>query len=245
MTRRLTALSLALCAAGCAVNTYPTVSEFAHDTGANSFEVFNRSLSSPQALVLPVVHDQQTRVSACGAHTLASVMNYWRGTDTLDGDNIFQLAPPASAAGYSMAELVAIARDHGFLASAVRLPNASVVQELERGRPVLAPVRVPAIYIQQRTLPGANAPVVGIARNTLVNRAGRVAEMSNVGMVDHYVLIVGYEGDTFVIVEPIMGYRTISRSSLERYRAHFGNAAIVMSDAQTRRSSSAPPFREG
>jgi hypothetical protein len=52
-------------------------------------------------------------------------------------------------------------------------------------------------------------------------------------MVDHYLLVAGYDEQTFVVVEPVMGYRTISFSKLARYRAAFGNAAIVFSVDET------------
>ena len=50
-------------------------------------------------------------------------------------------------------------------------------------------------------------------------------------MLNHYVLVAGYDGDTFVILEPVMGLRTISAERLARYREAFGNAAIVFSPA--------------
>lgn len=229
MARTLAALTLALSAGACAVNPNSNISEFAERTSAHSFEVFDGALASGDALVLPVVHDQQTTGPSCGAHVLASVINYWRRTEAITGREIFEAAPPASAAGYSMAELVALAQAQGLLASAVRLSEDAVIAELERGRPVLVPLRLPEIYLQQRTLPGEGVPLLGLARNSVIHRAGRFAEFGDMGMVDHYMLVVGYEADTLVVVEPIVGYRTISREKLARYRRAFGDAAIVFS----------------
>src|SRR5262249_28189603 len=138
-------------------------------------------------------------------------------------------SPPASPSGYSMAELVSLAQAQGLLASAVRLPEGAVVDELEHGRPVLVPVRLPLVYIQSRSLPGESIPLVGLVRNLLLDRAGRLSEFGHMGMVDHYLLVVGHEADTLVVVEPILGYRTISREKLERYRRAFDDAAIVFS----------------
>jgi hypothetical protein len=227
----LTALVFAVCAAGCAISPNSDLAAFAQRSGANSFEVFDRRLKSSQALVLPVVHDRQTEGPSCGAHAIASVVNYWSGAGTLSGQALYRESPPANAGGYSMAELVALARNHGLLASAVRLSEDAVIRELESGRPVLAPVRLPSVYVQQRTWPGGGIPVVGAARNTLINRAGRASEWTRLAMVDHYLLLAGYEEDTFVVVEPVMGYRTISSSKLARYRRAFGDAAIVFSAA--------------
>ena len=229
MTRRLAGLALALTAGACAVSPYSHVSAFAEHTDANSFELFDGSLSSTEALVLPVAHDRQTQGPSCGAHVLASVINYWRQAPTVTGREIFEANPPASDAGYSMAELVTLAQTRGLLASAVRLSEENVVEELERGRPVLVPVRLPVIYIQQRALPGGNIPIVGFVRSSLINRAGRFSELGDLGMVDHYLLVVGYEDNTLVIVEPVMGYRTISNERLARYRIAFDDAAIVFS----------------
>ncbi len=227
---RLNLLLLALCAGGCAVTGNSDMASFAQNTGSNSFEVFDRTIQSPDALVLPVVHDRQTAGPSCGAHVLASVVNYWHGADTLSGDALYRATPPASPAGYSMAELMTLAQTHGLLASAVRMPSDAITQELERGRPVLVPVRLPSIYVQQRQLPGGDIPVVGFVRNTLIYRAGRVSEFTDLAVVDHYLLVVGYEPEgLFVVIEPVMGYRTISADKLERYREHFEDAAIVFS----------------
>ncbi|MBL8548875.1 MAG: hypothetical protein JNJ73_02740 [Hyphomonadaceae bacterium] len=235
--RRLAALLLLpLALAGCAVNPNPDVDAFAHASGRNSFEVFDRRLeTTSQALVLPVEHDRQTEGPSCGAHALASVVNYWRGPGTLDGGALYRSSPPANESGYSMAELMALARANRLQASGVRLPREGIVAELERGRPVLVPVRLPSIYVQQRQLPGGDAPVLGLVRNTFIYRAGRVSEWSRLAMVDHYLLVVGYEGDTFVVVEPVMGYRTMSSAKLARYRTAFGDAAMVFSARTPRR----------
>lgn len=242
---RLNLLLLALCAGGCALTPTPDVNAFAQNTGSNSFEVFDRSLQSTEALVLPVVHDRQTAGPSCGAHALASVVNYWRGPGTLDGETLYRQTPPRSPAGYSMAELMAIAQSNGLLASAVRLSDQQITQELERGRPVLVPVRLPSIYVQQRQLPGGDIPIVGFVRNTIIYRAGRVSELTNLAVVDHYLLVVGYEDDMFVVVEPVMGYRTIGFDKMDRYREHFGNAAIVFSGPERRGGDAAQAPAEG
>jgi hypothetical protein len=220
----------ALCAAGCAVHPMSDVTAFAESSGANSFDLRGRKLEPSRTLVLPVIHDRQNEGPSCGAHALASVVNYWSGPDSLSGDALFRESPPVDPSGYSMAELLTLARAHGLQASAVRLSEHAVIGELENGRLVLAPVRLPSIYVQQRTLPGRGVPLVGAARNTLINRVGRASEWTGLAMVDHYVLLAGYEDDTFVVVEPVMGYRTINADTLERYRRAFGAAAIVFSD---------------
>lgn len=229
--RKLTALVLAASAAGCAVIPSSSVSDFADRTGANSFELFDARLDSSRALVLPVVHDRQTAGPSCGAHALASVVNYWHETQVTDGQDIYRQHPPADTGGYSLAELVSLARAQGLLASAVRMPGPAIVEELERGRPVLVPVRLPSVYVGARTLPGGGVPVVGLMRDAVVDRAGAVSELGGAGLIDHYLLVAGYEGETFVVVEPVRGFRTIGRERLERYRAPFGNAAIVFSAA--------------
>ncbi len=242
---RLNLLLLALCAGGCALTPNSDVNAFAASTGSNSFEVFDRSLQTSDALVLPVVHDRQTSGPSCGAHALASVVNYWRGAGTLTGEAIYHQMPPRSPSGYSMAELMAIAQSNGLMTSAVVLSHEQLTQELEHGRPVLVPVRLPSIYVQQRQLPGGDIPVVGVIRNGLIYRAGRVSEMTNLAVVDHYLLVVGYDQDMFVVVEPVMGYRTISADKLERYRAHFSDAALVFSGPARREGRSAQAPAEG
>ncbi len=226
---RLAALLIVVFAAGCAVRPNSDIAQFAADTDENSFELFDRNVQTANTLVLPVVHDRQTSGPSCGAHALASVINYWRGSGTLTGEALYEETPPTNRAGYSMAELLRLASANGLAASAVRVPREGVIRELENGRPVLLPVRLPSIYVQQRSLPGQQVPVVSVARNALIYQSGRVSEVTNLLMVDHYLLVVGYDADKFVVVEPVMGYRTITYDRLQRYRDHFGDAAIVFS----------------
>jgi hypothetical protein len=223
------AFAFAASVTACAIRPTSDINAFAERSARHSFETFDRSVAPAQTLVLPVVQDRQTEGPACGAHALASVINYWRGPHVVNGSALYRKQPPADPRGYSMAELLALARQQGLLASAVRLDGPAIVAELDNGRPVLAPVRLPSIYVQQRTIPIGGVPVLGFAQSMLVNRAGRVQELSGLAMVDHYLLVVGYDADTFVVLEPVMGYRTISFRKLERYRAPFGDAAIVFS----------------
>lgn len=227
--RLLAAACFGLMATGCAVSPTADLDAFAADQTANSFELFDRSVDTETTLVLPLVQDPQTSGPSCGAHALASVVNYWNGPAALDGEALYRERPPENASGYSMSELMDIAGDNGLLASAVRLSETDLIEELERGRPVLAPVRLPSVYVQQRTLPGARTPVVSFARHTLIQRTARASEWSRFLMVDHYLLLAGYDGDTFVVVEPVMGFRTIKAETLARYRAPFRDAAIVFS----------------
>ena len=48
-------------------------------------------------------------------------------------------------------------------------------------------------------------------------------------MVSHYLIVAGYDDDSFVVVEPVRGYRTISFERLDRYRQPFNNAALAFS----------------
>lgn len=238
---RLGVLTLSLLAAGCAINPNSNIDQFAESSGSNSFEIIHRSMTSSDALVLPVVHDRQRDGPACGAHALASVVNYWRGPGTMDGRAFFREHPPADGMGYSMAELLQIARGEQLLASAVRMPEQGLVRELEAGRPVLVPIRVPSIYVQKRIWPGGQVPVFGLVRNSVIYRASRISEATNLAMVNHYLLVVGHDGDHFVVVEPVMGYRTISFRRLERYRDAFDDAAIVFSSDRPRVTSAEAP----
>lgn len=233
MQRRILVVPLLLALGACATHPTSSLDAFAERSASNSFEFLNRGVDPPSTLVLPVVHDQQVELSACGAHVLASVINYWRGPGTASGQQIYDATPPANMeAGYSMAEVLTLAQANGLQASAVRLARADIIRELENGRPVLVPVRVPSVFVQSWSMPGANIPLVGLPASLVTTRVARVSEWTNLAMVNHYILIVGYEEDeTFVAVEPVMGFRTISFRRLDRYRRAFENAAIVFSAA--------------
>jgi hypothetical protein len=237
-------LLLALVAAGCATRPTSTLDAFAQRSASNSFEMLDRSVDPPATLMLQVEHDVQTEGPSCGAHVLASVVNYWRGAGTVSGAGIYRSTPPTRPDGYTMAELLDLARANGLAASAVRIGNEDLVRELESGRPVLAPVRIPAIYLQAWTLPGANTPVIGLPAQVVTSRVGRLSEWTGLSMINHYVLISGYEDETFVALEPVLGFRTISFDRLKRYRRPFGDAAIVFS-APTGRSAGDAARRTG
>ena len=226
------ALLLAVFAAGCVTRPTSDVNAFARQTDNNSFEPFEGRVEAANALVLPVVHDRQVDGAACGAHVLASVVNYWRGAGAASGAQIFASTPPADGErGYSMAELAALASSQGLLASAVRLNLPDLIRELEAGRPVLVPVRIPSIYVQNRGLPPTDSRVVDLARGAVMERVGRMSELTDLALVDHYLLLVGYDRDRFVVVEPVMGYRTINFERIARYRRDFNDAAMVFSAA--------------
>ena len=128
-----------------------------------------------------------------------------------------------------MSELLQLAESHNLVSSAVRLPAEGLIAELEAGRPVLVPVEVPSIFVQTWQLPGMNVPVLGLPAEFITSRAAWLSEKTNSNLLNHYVLVAGYDGDTFIVMEPVMGLRTISADRLARYRAPFGNAAIVFS----------------
>jgi len=227
--------ALALGLSACAVQPASDPAAFAARTGTNSFELFGAAVDPPKTLLLPVVHDRQFDGAACGAHALASVVNYWHGAGTVTGAGIFAAAPPADTQnGYSMAELLKLAAANDLQASAIRLPHEGILAELEAGRPVLVPVEVPSVYVQTWQLPGMNVPLLGFPSEFITSRTAWLSEKTNRQMLNHYVLVAGYEGDMFVVLEPVAGLRTISAERLARYRTPFGNAAIVFSKAEGR-----------
>ncbi|MEX1252400.1 MAG: hypothetical protein WEA77_14565, partial [Hyphomonas sp.] len=118
--------------------------------------------------------------------------------------------------------------------SAVRMPAKGLLAELEAGRPVLVPVEVPSVYVQTWQLPGINVPLLGFPSEFITSRTAWLSEKTNQQMLNHYLLVAGHEGDMFVVLEPVAGLRTISAERLERYRAPFGNAAIVFSRQEGR-----------
>lgn len=239
--RLLPAFALAVCVAACATSPNSDLDAFAARSASNSFEPFETPIAAEGALVLSVVHDRQLTGASCGAHALASVVNYWRGAGTITGKAMFAASPPANPeTGYSIAELNALAVRHGLVASGVRLNLPDLIRELENGRPVLVPVRIPSIFVQNRTVPGSDQPLIDRAADFAAQRVGQVSEMTNFALVNHYVLLVGYDRDRFVVVEPVMGYRTISFERLARYRRPFDDAAMVFSVAGGRAGAVAP-----
>jgi len=230
MTRRALGMALALALGACAIHPAADPATFAVQTSRNSFELTKNTVAPQDTLLLPVTHDQQVDGAACGAHALASLINYWKRPDPVTGSELFAAHPPADTLnGYSMAELQTLGQAYGLIGSAVRIPHEAIIAELEAGRPVLVPVQVPSVFVQPWQLPGANVPVLGLPAGFVTSRTAWLSERSGRALLNHYVLVAGYDGDTFVVMEPVMGLRTISAERLARYREPFGNAAIVFS----------------
>jgi len=235
MRQRAICMALAFALSACAIHPATDAASFAAQTGNNSFELFGAEVDPPQTLLLPVTHDRQQDGAACGAHALASIINYWHGAGAQSGARIFAATPPVDTRnGYSMAELQRLAEANSLLASAVRLPAEGLISELEAGRPVLVPLQLPSVYVQTWQLPGTNVPLLGFPADFITSRTAWLSEKTGSAMLNHYLVVTGYEGDRFVVMEPVAGLRTISAERLERYRAPFGNAAIVFSKAKGR-----------
>jgi hypothetical protein len=216
--------------AACAIAPVASIGEFARRGQDNSFEVFNRPVRGPKALVLDVAYDQQASRIACGAHVLASIIRYWKPGDPTTGAAIFAEAPPADTVeGYSLQEIIALAKARGLDAFGVRLTPDDIIAELEKGRPVMIPVRLPSIYVQTHTFFDPDPIVIGQLKNIFIGRVGFLSSLTGLEMLSHYVLVVGHGPDRFVLLDPVLGYRTISRSRLAGYRQAFADAAIVFS----------------
>jgi hypothetical protein len=217
-------------ASGCAVTPTLDPQTFAFKSAKNSFEVSHRKVDAPKTLVLDIALDRQSTGPSSGAHALASVISYWKGPHAISGDLLFREAPPAKlSAGYRIDELIGMSRDRGVTSRATRLGRDETIAELQRGRPVLAAVRLPGLYLSPQTIPGADVPVIGFLRNVTLDGLARLSELTSAGMRNHYLVIAGYDDSTqkFIVVDPVQGYRTISYQRLERYREPFGDAAIV------------------
>ncbi len=62
-----------------------------------------------------------------------------------------------------------------------------------------------------------------------MERTGRLSEWTGRALLDHYVLVAGYSENRFALLDPVLGFRTISAARLARYRSEFDEAAIVFS----------------
>ena len=128
-----------------------------------------------------------------------------------------------------MGELIDIAHNHKLKAFGVRLNDDRVKVEINAGRPVIIPVQIPYVFLQSRTLFDPDFVPVGNLKNRFLNRLALVHQWTDTNLLDHYVLVVGFDDTKFVLLDPIMGYRTISAEKLSSYREPFENAAIVFS----------------
>lgn len=233
--------------AACSTLTNDDVGEFARHQSRNSLEVFRTHLDETSASVLSLKLDAQEDGHTCGAHAVAIVAEYWASffppapllearaeteaqaqTVGRSGAEIAALHPPSSDHGYTALELHALLNQFELSTIIARASLDQLENEIGAGRPVIVPVRLPAAYVQTLTLLPISFAGVDQLKSYSVRRVASLSQISRIGLINHYWILAGFDEHSVVVLDPALGYRTLSRKRFERYRKAYANAAIII-----------------
>lgn len=184
---------------------------------------------------LDVRLDRQSGATACGAHAVGALLDYWNRAipdpDRLappDGAAIVRMRPPAAKDGYSVAELVQILRDEGMAALAVTTTWEGLADELAGGRPAIVRVRLPSSAVSTRTIVPDATPILGPLQRVASARAEAVTGMLFDRRVDHFWLVAGQSETHVTVLDPAMGFRVVQRDFFEDVFSDGGRLAVVV-----------------
>lgn len=161
----------------------------------------------------PIESVRQPSSKSCGLAALASVMQYWE--HDVDVEALEEKYPAESDNGYPLLQLRRIAIKEGMMALAVTMkdrPLDQISEQLENGRPIIAPVLLPHGRYFNRDL-----PAVGHLDATTGTHK------------HHYVVLFGQSEDKFLLMDPAYGIVKISKSEFTSYWSGEKNAALLCS----------------
>ena len=163
--------------------------------------------------LLSIEPEKQLTEYSCGAAVLTSTMRYWHVT--VDQAELLKEKPPGSPQhGYSLSELKEMAKTHHFAAFAYRSDIQDIKQQLDAGRPLVVALVVDSTYINDTGLLG-----MGL---------GKWVQQMLSPSYRHYVIVIGYDETQLVLMDPVLGIKTVQQSDFLRLWHKLGNAALLV-----------------
>lgn len=212
----------------------PDRAAFAAAPSRNAVPRSDVQLDAGSTLLLDLRLDRQRASNSCGAHAVASVVDYWtrarppvgsRASKT--GTEIYVSDPPAAEAGYDLSEMVELLEGAGLVAVAVGTSLDGVRRELDVGRPVIARVSLSAGYLATLRIFDPRTPLLGAMESHVVDLAARLVEPLPVSRLDHYWVVIGYDADRLIVLDPAIGIRAVQTAAFERAFALGGRLAVI------------------
>lgn len=227
--------SLLLLSACAAVPVNADRAAFAAAPSRNAVPRATVRLVPASTLLLDVRLDRQVSSNGCGAHAVAAVIDYWNRADPPSparpvptGLDIHARTPPASPAGYSLAEVVGLLQGVGMVAAAVGSTPDAIRGELAAGRPVIARVSVSAGYLATVRLFAEDAPLVGEVESMAADVTARLLEPMSVARIEHYWVVVGHDAANLIVLDPALGLRVVRTEAFARAFGRGGSLAVVV-----------------
>jgi predicted double-glycine peptidase len=158
---------------------------------------------------------KQSRSESCASASLTALLNYW-GVETTEQQLLEEFGPPPPN-GFSIAQLLVIARSKGLQAFAFSMtprPLEKLTEQIQKGRPIICLVRIPAaLYL------GDEIPLFG---STYRELSWVIGPRRN-----HFVVVFGIKDDSFLVMDPAVGFTTFSRNHLANAWGKQKNLAIL------------------
>lgn len=227
--------SLLLLSACAAVPVNADRAAFAAAPSRNAVPRATVRLVPASTLLLDVRLDRQVSSNGCGAHAVAAVIDYWNRADPPSptrpvptGLDIHARTPPASPAGYSLAEVVELLQGVGMVAAAVGSTPDAIRGELAAGRPVIARVSVSAGYLATVRLFAGDAPLVGEIESMAADVTARLLEPMSAARIEHYWVVVGHDAANLIVLDPALGIRAVGNAAFARAFGRGGSLAVVV-----------------
>lgn len=176
---------------------------------------------------------RQSTAKSCGLAALSCVLKYWEKPVT--EAELLAKFPVRSGLGHSLETLRAIAQEQGLMAFAVSFqpgrsgsPAAQLSQQLAKGRPVIAAVKLP-----QGRYFSDPVPIIGTLDARTVRPFGLVPATGGQEYKLHYVVVIGESGDRYLLMDPAYGIVSVPSVALLPWWGDLGYAALLCSPAPT------------
>lgn len=210
-------------------------STFAAHPSRNAVPRAQIAIDPATTVLLDVRLDRQIATNGCGAHAVAAVIDYWIRADAEPvratgptGMEIYAQAPPVMEAGYSLADVVALLEGNGLVAVAVNTTSEALKSEVAAGRPPVVRVSLPAAYLRTSSLFPPRVPVASAIEATASDLSARMLEPWATARLDHYWIMVGYDADHVIVMDPALGLRVVRTTTFERAFQRAGALAVVV-----------------
>ena len=178
--------------------------------------VKNFKKESPNSIVLDVrFHRQVDKDYACGAALLHSVLSWW-GAKTTQLRILTKYPPHDKKKGYSLGEMKRIVKKYSFKSFVVGGTAGFLQKQIDAGRPVIVPVKL-------------QYDADELAKHGL-SRADYDKVTKKYDLIyDHYLAVIGYGKNSFVVIDPARGIYKITVEKFEEIWGHHQNAALLIS----------------
>ncbi|MEW6158676.1 MAG: cysteine peptidase family C39 domain-containing protein [Verrucomicrobiota bacterium] len=153
----------------------------------------------------------QSSTVSCGPTCLAAIAAYWEKDYA---KMVEQSAPASLAKDFTAAQLAEMANELGLRAFTVTATLNLILDNVEKGRPVMVLIRKPP------SAPTVRFVFNGIPTSALADWKAR--------RESHWVIVVGYTSTRIIVHDPAAGRLSIPRSTFEEWWSARRRVALLL-----------------